>query len=83
MCGDQVAAIGLVLAAAGRHSAVLVAVMFVVELLPGVVLGTWIGRRVDGLAVRRAWVGGLAPRRSASAWRPPWAACGLRPPCWR
>lgn len=58
--GDQVAAIGLVLAAAGRHSAVLVAAMFAVEFLPGVVLGTWIGRRVDGLAVRKAWVGGLA-----------------------
>lgn len=58
-CGDQVASIGLVLVAAGRHSPVLVAVLFVVELLPGVVLGTWLGRRVDTLGVRRVWVAGL------------------------
>jgi len=59
VCGDQVASIGLVMVAAGRHSPVLVAVLFVVELLPGVVLGTWIGRRVDTLGVRRVWVAGL------------------------
>lgn len=59
VCGDQVASIGLVLVAAGRHSPVLVAVLFVVELLPGVVLGTWIGRRVDRLGVRQVWVAGL------------------------
>ncbi|MHB1510896.1 MAG: hypothetical protein ACYCST_16345 [Acidimicrobiales bacterium] len=67
VCGDEVASIGLVLVAAGRHSAVLVAVLFVVELLPSVVLGTWIGRRVDALRVRRLWVAALLAEAASVA----------------
>lgn len=55
VCGDQVAAIALVLSAAARHSAILVTTLFVVELLPGIVLGTWLGRLVDRLRVVREW----------------------------